>query len=83
MFGLTPLPDDWTFEGCEQGFRFSNFVESLTYFFFDIYIATILYKWACLADEEQPAAKNNAKISPETAVELESNSIITLLTKCL
>lgn len=49
---MMPLPEDWTFERCEQSFRLFTFLDNLTYIFFDTYIATILYKWACLADEE-------------------------------
>ena len=60
-----PLAEGWTFERCEQSFRLATFLDNLTYIFFDTYIATILYKWACLADEEQPEDNKTTKINPE------------------
>jgi len=43
-------------------------IDNLTYIFFDTYIATILYKWACLADEKQTESNNKAKITPDPDV---------------
>ena len=79
----TPIPEYyreyWSFEGCEYRYRPAFFCDNLTYIFFDTYIATILYKWACLADEEQPEENNKAKIKPEKAdvsnVEMKANSV--------
>lgn len=54
-----------TFDQCVGDMTLAFFIDNLSYYWFDIYIATILYKWACLADEGEKTETEQSKVKPE------------------
>ena len=47
------------------------FIDNLIYIWYDTYIATVIYRWACLAPVEQGVAKVTQK--PETELTQKDN----------